>query len=121
MRIHKEWVVKALVVENTIVVRELIGEAPALLGVDVDIADCVAQTLERLDASHAFAVVDLNLPDGCGLELVTQGAEVGVPLVVMSGDSESLSDAVAADGVAGALNEAVRARRTPRTRCPLLI
>jgi CheY-like chemotaxis protein len=95
--------VKALVVDDTIVVREVIAEALERLGLQMQIAGSVGEARERLDASHAFAMVDMNLPDGCGLDLAPQTIDLKVPLIAMSGDPDALEDALGTHGVVAVL------------------
>jgi CheY-like chemotaxis protein len=95
--------VKALVVDDVPVVATLIAEGLELLGVEVHIVGLLKEAFERLNASYAFVMVDMNLPDGSGLELVDKATALGVPLVAMSGDPTRLDDAAAIAAVVGVL------------------
>jgi len=95
--------VRALVVDDTVAVREWIAEALELLGVEVQVASSLLEAVARLDASHAFALVDMKLPDGCGLDLVPHAADLGVSVIAMSGDPDSVTDVGEAHGVSDVL------------------
>ena len=78
--------IRALVVEDTVAVAALVRRSLEADGIDVDVVDSLGEARRRLEATEVDVVVlDLELPDGSGLELLrvpTTGSRV--PIVIVS-------------------------------------
>ncbi len=78
---------RALVVDDEESIRFALEDILGEMGIGVDVAGSVAEAREILarDRSYDLALIDKNLPDGNGLELVQdlEGSEIGI--IVISG------------------------------------
>lgn len=84
-----DWPVRRmLLVDDDAVFREVLGAALRRRGFDVELAADLASTYAALKAFHPdCAIVDLKLPDGTGLELVSALAGLDPPprVLVLTG------------------------------------
>ncbi len=93
--------VRALVVDDEAVVHEVVSEVLRGLGWQVEVAEGAEAAWRRMQAGDVdLLVVDKNLPDGSGVELISRAraADLGLPSLVMTGFAsvESISQALAA-------------------------
>ncbi len=77
-----------LIVEDDVLLRKQLRAALERLGADVTVAGSLETAREALrDLSFDFALVDVNLPDGLGTDLLQQKAfPAGTGVVVMTAD-----------------------------------
>lgn len=77
-----------LVVEDDPLLRRQVAAALEQLGADVTSAgDLRAARQFARDLDFDFALLDLNLPDGCGMELLKEGALTGTGVVILTANS----------------------------------
>ncbi|GBD44679.1 Photosynthetic apparatus regulatory protein RegA [bacterium HR40] len=89
---------RLLLVDDEPAVRRSLARLLERAGFTVDTAGSMAEAYERLEqATPAFAVVDLNLSDGYGMELVSGLIETcpGIRVVVLTGYDSIASSVVA--------------------------
>ena len=89
---HPSSGLRVLVVEDTATVAELVRHSLETAGMDVDVEGDLAGARRRLGAdSPDVVVLDVELPDGSGLDLLRDGTVGGaVPVVVLSSREEEL-------------------------------
>jgi diguanylate cyclase (GGDEF)-like protein len=94
----------ALIVEDTVVVGKMLRQRlERELGFTVDLAVTLAQAREMLDAEsseYLVAVLDLNLPDASGGDVVDLVMARGIPCIVFTGEvTTAIRDLVWSKGV----------------------
>ncbi|MBS1169770.1 MAG: sigma-54-dependent Fis family transcriptional regulator [Burkholderiaceae bacterium] len=89
---------RILVVDDEADLRELFEITLVRMGLDVDVADCVAAArLHLANNEYALVITDMRLPDGNGMELVQEiGARMNSTPVVVITAFGSADNAVAA-------------------------
>ena len=72
----------ALIVEDDVTNRTALARLLRMMGHEVETAATVLEGLAKLDWRPGYVILDLMLPDGCGVAVLKQIREAGLPIKV---------------------------------------